>query len=231
MINSTYFGLLLTLGLFLLFNKINKRFQSPFLNPLLWTSITIMIILTTSGISYDSYNQGGSFISLFIAPATVSLAIPLYENFNALKENAKLILSTILSGVISHAMFISFFAFIFNLDNTLIATFVPKSVTTAIAIDISKNLGGIAPLTVSIVVVTGIIGAIIGPVIFKLFNVEDERVQGLSLGIASHAVGTSKAVELGKIQSVMASLGLILTGVFTVLLSPLTFWIITEVLK
>lgn len=230
MTNSPLFGILLSIGLYAVFVKIQKKTKSPFLNPLILASIVIIVILKVTGISYNDYAIGGNFISMLIGPATVALAIPLYQHFDAFKRNIKVILISILTGSIAHAIMIALCALVFTFDKSLVASLVPKSVTTAIAVDISSSLGGMAPLTLSIVVLTGILGALLAPMLNKLFKFDDPITQGLSLGVSAHAVGTSKAVEMGEIQGVMSSLALVLTGVVTVILSPFSVTIILRLL-
>ena len=160
----------------------------------------------------------------------MSLAIPLYEKLPLLKKHYKTILLTITTGVITHAIIIGLMAFVLNISHELIATFIPKSVTTPIAKEISLALGGIEELTIAIVIITGIFGSIIAPYIFKILKVENSIAIGLSLGISAHAIGTSKAIELGEEEASMSTLALILTGILTVVLSPLFYKIIVSII-
>ncbi|VEU80836.1 Inner membrane protein yohK [Haploplasma axanthum] len=187
-----------------------------------------MIILIVFKIDYHRYKTGASFITFLIGPATVSLAVPLYQNLELLKKNWKIVLLTIFSGVIVHALVIGVLAVILRLSDAMVATVVPKSVTTAIALDISKGLSGIENLTVAIVIITGILGAVVSPFIFKVFKINSPIAQGLSLGSAAHAVGTSRAAELGEVHASMATLSLIITGITTVIISPLVYNIIVS---
>ena len=225
MIKHPLFGLILTIAVYALCQKLQKRYPSPFLNPLLLASMVIIAVLIVFDIPYQDYNVGGSVITMLIGPATVSLAIPLYKHFDIFKKHARLILISIVSGTLAHGLSIGFFAFIFKFNAVMLATFIPKSVTTAIAVDIAKMLGGHATLTLCIVVITGILGAALSPILNKVFGFNDPISQGIALGVSAHAVGTSKAVEMGETQGTMASLSLIICGILTVVLSPLLFTI------
>lgn len=224
--NHPLFGILLTIFMFQFALKIQSRFKSPLLNPLLVSSVLIIILLLVMDIPYSNFKSGGDIIGMLIGPATVSLAIPLYENLHLLKKHARLILISILSGTFAHALTIAILALLLNFDSTMLATFIPKSVTTAIAVDISTSLGGISTLTICIVVITGIIGATFAPILNKVFKFTSPFAQGIALGVSSHAVGTSKAIELGSLQGTLSSLSLIVTGIVTVALSPVAFMII-----
>lgn len=229
--NHPFFGILLSIIAFNIGLKVQKKFRIQLLNPLLLASILIISILTVAKIPYSNFKIGGDMIALLIGPATVSLAIPLYENIESLKKHWKVIALSIVSGTLAHAVCIGLFAFAFKLNPEMIATFVPKSVTTAIAVDISSSLGGISTLTLCIVVLTGIIGATLAPILIKAFKLTSPIAQGIALGVSSHAVGTSKAIELGPIQGTLSSLSLVLTGLLTVLLSPLTYKIIITLIS
>ncbi|MEG0328385.1 MAG: LrgB family protein [Erysipelothrix sp.] len=221
-VSNPLFGIILTLGVYFAAQKLQEKTNFALLNPLLVSSIFIIILLSVTNVDYDSFNKGGSFLTMLIGPATVALAIPLYKNLDLLKKHYLVILVSILSGVIAHAILIGIFTFILNLSPELIATMIPKSVTTAIAIDISNQLGGITTLTISVVIVTGILGAALAPILNKFFKINNPIAQGLALGTSAHAVGTSKAVEMGEMEGTMSSLALIITGITTVLLAPIT---------
>ncbi len=229
--NHPLFGILLTIFMFQLALKIQAKFKSPLLNPLLVSSILIIALLLVLDIPYSNFETGGSIIGMLIGPATVSLAIPLYENLHILKKHSRLIIISILSGTLAHAITIAILALLLNFDSTMLATFIPKSVTTAIAVEISSSLGGIGTLTVCIVVITGIIGATFAPILNKLFKFTSPFAQGIALGVSAHAVGTSKAIELGSLQGTLSSLSLIVTGIITVAMSPITYTIINSFIK
>ncbi|CAM2856864.1 LrgB family protein [Erysipelothrix tonsillarum] len=230
LLNSPLFGLVLTFGVYLGAQKLQRKFKSPLLNPLLITAITIIGFLTLFKIDYESYNQGGKFLTALIGPATVALAIPLYNNMDLLKKYKKLVVISTLTGVLVHAICILILSLVLHLDTRMIATIIPKSVTTAIAADVSTSLGGMTTLTICIVIVTGILGAALAPILNKIFRIQNPLAQGLALGTSAHAVGTSKAIEMGELQGTMATLALIITGLVTVAISPLTLKIITAII-
>lgn len=224
--NDLTWALLITIGVYGLFQWIQKKTKQTYLNPLLLSSAVLIAILLIFRIDYERYQKSTEFITFLIAPATVSLAIPLYENLKVLKKDWKIIMITILVGVFAHALVIGGLSLMLKLTPELIATFIPKSVTTPIAKDVSESLGGIKYLTVAIVIITGILGSVISPFVFKVLNIESPVARGLSLGSSAHAVGTAKASELGEIEASMATLSLIITGILTVILSPFVYQII-----
>jgi predicted murein hydrolase (TIGR00659 family) len=225
--NNIIWSLTLTIGVYLLFYFIQQKYKLGFLNPLLFSSIFIIIFLIVTNIEYDTYKEGTRFISFLIAPATVSLAVPLYKNLYLVKKYYKVIISSILSGIIAHAIVLTLIFMLFSSSHEMVATFIPKSITTAIAIDVSKSLGGIENLTVAVVIVTGILGAAIAPITAKLLKIENNIAIGLALGTSAHALGTAKAMDFGEDAVSMSSLSLILTGIVTALIAPLIFNLIT----
>lgn len=228
--NDTLWTLVLTLGVYTACFWLQKKTKKSILNPLLMSSIVIMIFLLLTRIPYETYKQGTKFITFLIGPATVSLAIPLYEQLPVLKKHWKVILGAILSGVLVHAIVIGLIVFAFQSSLEMMATVLPKSVTTPIAVEITKSLGGLENLTAGIVIVTGIFGAVISPYIFKLLHIKNPIAIGLALGSSSHAVGTSRAAELGEVETSMATISLVLTGVLTVVSAPLVYFILSLIL-
>lgn len=212
------FGITLTLVSFLFVQFINKHLTKIKLDMIIFPSLIIIAILYLFDIDFDTYNQGGHYLSMLIQPATVALAIPLYKNKENIKKYAHTILGGILSGTLIHALSIWILSIILKLDRQMIVTIIPKSVTSAIAKDLSVNFGGIQEITVALVIVTGIFGAMISPFLLKVFKVKEK---GLVLGVGAHAVGTSTAIKMNEREATMATLGLILTGLLTVILMPL----------
>lgn len=215
------FSLFLTLGLYIFFVGIYHKYQKTWLNPLLLSALSIILILIITQTSYKSYHEGVKFITLLLGPATVSLAVPLYENKKLIKLYYRQIFVSIVSGVLAHAITLIVLKYILDLSYEIFVTSIPKSVTTAIAKDISAQSGGLVEITIALVIITGVFGAIISDTVFKRLNIKSSISKGLALGVAAHAVGTSKAVEKGQIEACMATIALILTGIFTVLISPL----------
>lgn len=219
-INSIYFGAGLSLVCYSLGLVIRKHVPSELCNPLLLASIFVIVILKVFQIDYDVYNNGASHITALMQPATVCLAVPLFKQIQALKKNIGAILISIFCGCISHVIVVIGLGMLFGVDHALIASILPKSVTTPIALGISSEIGGIEAVTVIGVVIAGMMGAIVAPTIYKIFKIKEPVAQGLGLGAASHAVGTSKAVELGETQAAMGSLAIVVTGVMTVIIVP-----------
>lgn len=219
--SSAYFGFFITLFGYWVSTQIAKRMRSTLCNPLLLTIIFIIAFLKLADISYASYDNGGKYINYFLTPSTVCLAVPLYRQLKLLKEYAGAILISIMSGTAACAIMIFGLAKLFLLENSIYASLVPKSITTAIALGMSEELGGLSAVTVMAVFVTGILGAVIANTVFKIFKIEDPVAQGLAMGTASHAIGTSKALELGEIQAAMSSLAIAVTGILTVIVGPI----------
>ena len=219
--SSAYFGFFITLFGYWVSIQIAKRMRSTLCNPLLLTIIFIIAFLKLADISYASYDNGAKYINYFLTPSTVCLAVPLYRQLKLLKEYAGAILISIMSGTAACAIMVFGLAKLFLLENSIYASLVPKSITTAIALGMSEELGGLSAVTVMAVFVTGILGAVIANTVFKIFKIEDPVAQGLAMGTASHAIGTSKALELGEIQAAMSSLAIAVTGILTVIVGPI----------
>ena len=219
--SSAYFGFFITLFGYWVSTQIAKRMRSTLCNPLLLTIIFIIAFLKLADISYASYDNGAKYINYFLTPSTVCLAVPLYRQLKLLKEYAGAILISIMSGTVACAIMIFGLAKLFLLENSIYASLVPKSITTAIALGMSEELGGLSAVTVMAVFVTGILGAVIATTVFKIFKIEDPVAQGLAMGTAAHAIGSSKALELGEIQAAMSSLAIAVTGILTVIMGPI----------
>lgn len=215
------FGIIVTFVFFLMGNKLYHRWQWPIFTPLFFSMVSIILFLLMTNISYDSYNLGGQHISIWVTPATVALAIRIEKNFVFLKRYYRLILIGSGAGILFHTLLVIILGFVFNFEYSMVASIFPKSITTAIAMDVSSSLGGVVSLTVALVFFTGILGGLVGPSIFKLFNIDDPVAQGVALGTAAHALGTSKAIELGDVQAAMASLSIAVAGISVVVLSPI----------
>lgn len=222
-LDSPFLWISLTVGLYLLANHLKTKFpKNPLFTPLVFAIVALILILVFMDVPLDTYKQGGQFLSLFVTPATVALAIKLEKNFVYLKKYYPAILTGIFSGVIFHTVMIYAFSMLFGFEKEMGATLIPKSITTAIAVGVSDSLGGIVSLTVAVVVFTGVIGAMMGSTIFKWFNITDPVAQGVALGSSSHAMGTAKAIELGEVQGAMSGLSIVVTGITVVILVPFT---------
>lgn len=218
---SLYFGMLLSVGAYLLGVWLRKKTGLSVLNPLLVSILAVIVFLKVFHVSYEAYNAGGAYLSYFLTPATVCLAIPLYRQLELLLSNKLAVGASILTGVIGSAGSIYVMARGFGLDHQLYVSLLPKSITTAIGMGVSEEAGGIVTLTVVSIIVTGIIGNIIADVIFKVLKIEEPMAKGLALGTSAHAIGTAKALELGEVEGAMSSLAIAVAGVLTVIVVPL----------
>lgn len=224
-LHDYWLWIVVTLGVYCLCVTLQSKIPSvslrPFANPLLLSSVLIIAILLVTDVDYATYQKGGQYIGYLITPATVALGIKLYENVVYLRTYYKPILIGITSGVLFHTGVLFILVKLFGLDSQLFATLYPKSITTAIAIGVSESIGGIIPLTVAIVVLTGVIGGVICEFLLKRLDIYHPVAQGIAIGTAAHAVGTSKAIEIGDVQGAMSGLAIVVTGIVVVILAPL----------
>lgn len=220
MIESPMFSVFLTLFAYEIGLFIQNRTRSALANPLLISIILLIFFLHFTEVSYASYQKGGDLISFFIAPATVVLAVPLYKNFNLLKQNALPILVGVFAGVIVNVLSLLFIFKTFQIDLEILYSLIPKSVTTPIGVELSLELGGIPQITIAAIIISGVTGVILGPVIFKAFKIKDAVAKGVAYGTASHALGTTRALEDGDIEGGMSGLSIGLSGIITVIIVP-----------
>lgn len=218
---SAYFGLFLTLGLFFLARTVNKKAGREIFNPLLFASVTILLLLLAFSIPYEAYAKGADHIDMLLTPATICLAIPLYRQYTLLKENFGAVLAGVAAGVVAHMAACAILLFVFQMDAAQYATLLPKSITTAIGKSLSAEMGGYPAITMATIMLTGQFGAVAAPTLLKWFSVKHPLAQGLAIGTASHAAGTSRAVELGDVQGAASSLAIVVTGLMTVVAAPL----------
>lgn len=219
--SSTTLGLMLTLLAYKMGLRLKKRFHSALLNPLLFSIVVMIGFLSVFHIDYESYSGSTKYLSFLLTPATVSLAIPLYQQIELLKRNFKSIVLGILSGVLTSLGSIWGFSILFKFSHTEYVTLLPKSITTAIGMVVSEELGGIVNITVAVILVTGVLGSVFCETVFKLFHIKNPIAKGLAIGTASHVIGTSKAIELGEIEGAMSSLSVIVSGLCTVVAAPI----------
>mgnify|MGYP000475409969 CR=1 FL=1 len=219
---SAAWGVLLTLAAFALGALINKTTGKAIFNPLLLGSIFVIILLSVLNISYADYKVSAAPVNYLLLPATISLAIPLYEKWDLLKENAAAIIAGISVGTLvslGSALALAL-ALALGLTREQYATLLPKSVTTAISMDVAAELGGIAALTGAIVILTGIAGNLLAEVVCKIFHITDPIAKGVGIGTSAHAVGTSKALQMGEVEGAMSGLSIAVAGVLTAVLCP-----------
>ena len=219
-ISTPLFGVLISLLAFNLGCFIYNKTKLPIFNPLFIAQALIIVFLLTFNISFEDYNKGGQIISFFLGPATVVLAVPLYKKLDLLKKNAVTIITAITLGSTLGITSILLLSKLLFLKPALMYSLVPKSVTVPIGVEISKQLNGIPSVTVVAIIVTGILGAIFGPTFCKLFKVKDKVAIGIAIGTSSHALGTTKALELGETEGAMSSLSIGVAGLITVFLAP-----------
>ena len=214
-------GVLLTLGAFALGTFLQKKTGRAWCNPLLLGSVFVILFLRLSGISCPDYQASAGPVSWLLLPATISLAAPLYEQWEALRKNAAAILTGIAAGVAVSVGAILILAWAFHLDRAAAVSLLPKSVTTAIGADVSGELGGIPTLTTAVIILTGIFGNLTAPAICKLFRIPEPAAKGVGIGSAAHAIGTARALEIGPVEGAMSSLSIAVAGILTALLCPL----------
>lgn len=216
-INSVFFGVLVSLTGYELGIFLKKRTGLSIMNPLLISILFVIGILLLFRIDYEVYNSGGKYLSYLLTPATVCLSIPLYKQIHLLKKYGIAIVISVFSGTLTSLFSVLLLSILFRLDHTMYVTLLPKSITTAIGMGMSEEMNGIVNITVAVIVVTGVIGNVIGEWVLKLFHIEDRLAKGLALGTSAHAIGTSKAMELGEIEGAMSSLAIVTAGLLTVI--------------
>ncbi|MBQ7919438.1 MAG: LrgB family protein [Lachnospiraceae bacterium] len=215
--NSTYFAVVLTLICFQIGIWFKKKTGWAVATPLLTATIIIIAALLIFDIPYESYKEGAEIISFFLTPATVCLAIPLYRQIELLKKYPKAIFGGIIAGVLTTMVSIFVMSLAFGLNHQQYVTLLPKSITTAIGMGISEKMGGIVTITVVSISITGILGNVIAESFLKFLKIEEPIAKGLAIGTASHALGTTKAMEMGEVEGAMSSLSIVVTGILTVL--------------
>lgn len=215
--NSVFFGVALSLVSYGVGSLLQKRFKAALFNPLLISIILTMLILTVCGIDYDYYYSGAKYLSYFLTPATVCLAVPLYEKLELLKKNGKAVMLGILSGVITTLLCVLAIALVFELSHKEYVTLLPKSITTAIGMGVAQELGGYVTLTVAVIIITGLVGNICAPAVCRMCRITDPIAKGVAIGTSSHAIGTAKALQMGQIEGAVSGLSIAVSGVLTVI--------------
>lgn len=215
--SSLFFGVALSLLTYWIGMLLKKKFRSPLFNPLLISVILTIVFLLLTGVDYSTYNEGARSLSYFLTPSTVCLAIPLYQQLEILKKNWKAVIFGVAAGTLASLVSILLLSIAFGLTHEQYVTLLPKSITTAIALGVSTELGGMAAVTSACVVITGILGNAIAETVLKLARIEDPIAKGLACGTSAHAIGTAKAMELGELEGAMSSLSICVSGLMTVL--------------
>ena len=214
--SSVFFGVFVTLAAYFLGLKVKEKTGLAIMNPLLIAIVLVMLLLRGLDIDYAAYNQSARLVSSLLTPATVCLAVPLYEQLQLLKRHKAAILTGVISGVLTSLVCVLVLAMLFGLDHAAYVTLLPKSITTAIGMGVSEQLGGHVSITVAVIIITGVIGNMIAESVCRAFHITDPIARGVAIGTASHAIGTTKAMELGEVEGAISSLSIVVAGVLTV---------------
>lgn len=219
--NTEIFGILTTIIFFNIGIYIQKKTKKTIFNPLLIAILGIILFLSITNIPYENYKLGADIINMFLGPVTIVLAVPLYKQFDLFKKYLVEILIGITCGVLVSFISIKLVGHFTNADINIINSLIPKSITTPMGISLSKTLNGIEAITVVSIILTGILGAIISPIIFKIGKIKNPVAKGIALGTSAHALGTTKALEMGEVEGAMSGLSIGICGIITVILVPI----------
>ncbi|MBE6950395.1 MAG: LrgB family protein [Ruminococcaceae bacterium] len=214
-------GVALTLGAFALGTWINKKTGKAIFNPLLLGSIFVIVFLSLVQIPFGEYKQSVSFLNYLLLPATVSLAVPLYEQWQKLKQNAVAVLCGIAAGTFTSVLCVIAMSWILKLDPVISASLMPKSVTSAIGAEVAQELGGIGSLAGALIILTGIVGNLSAVTLCRVCRLRDPVARGVAIGTGSHAVGTSRALQMGRVEGAVSSLSIAVAGVLTAVVCPI----------
>ncbi len=221
-INSfLFFGAAVSLLSYELGLLLKRKLKSPIFNPLLISIVVVMALLSVFKIKYEVYNQSAKYISYLLTPATICLAVPLYRQIELLKKHSKAIVAGTLTGVITTMVTVLLLATVFGLNHQEYVTFLPKSITTAIAMGISEEMKGFVTITVASIIITGILGNIIAETVCRVFHITEPVAIGIAIGSSAHAIGTTKALEMGEIEGAMSSLAIATSGLCTVVFASI----------
>ncbi len=218
---SMFAGVTLSLVAYLIGTLLKKKFKLGNFNPLLISIVVSIVVLVVGKVDYYTYNEGAKYLSWLLTPATVCLAIPLYEQWGLLLKNFKAVMLGLVAGTITSLTTVLALALICGLSHEEYVTLLPKSITTAIGMGVSEELGGYVTITVAVIIITGVLGNIFGELICKIFKIDEPISRGLAFGASSHAIGTAKALEIGEVEGAMSSLAISVSGILTVALSSL----------
>ncbi len=212
--------LLITIVIYAAAQFVYKQRKNLLFSPMLLTPLALITVLSLQNIPYETFNAGTHWLSDLLQPATVAFAIPLYKYFDLLKKHVHAILISVLTGSVLAIITTILLAVLCNIEAEIAASFAPRSITTPFAMAVSETIGGIPNLTANFVIVTGMLGSILGPLLIRVFKIESDIAKGVLLGMGAHAVGTSKAFELGDIEGTISCLSMILAAIITVLIGP-----------
>ena len=218
---SLFAGTALSLLGYMLGAFLKKKCKNPLLNPLLISIIISIVVLVVAGVDYETYNASAKYLSYLLTPSTVCLAIPLYEQLPLLKKNFVAIVLGIFSGALTSVVCVFVLSKLMQLSHEEYVSQLPKSVTTAIGIGVSEELGGYVTITIAVIVITGILGNLFAEIVYKIFRITEPIAKGVGIGTSSHAMGTAKAIEMGEVEGAMSGLSIVVAGIFTVILAPI----------
>lgn len=216
--SSSFFAVALTLVAFSIASACQKKWKLAILNPILISAAIIIAVLKLMDIPNETYQAGCQFLSLLLTPATICLAISFYEQFQRLRKHLAAVIIGVLAGTVASLGSVWLLSNLFGLGRVLTLSLLPKSVTTAIGVALSDEIGGIAAITTAAIVITGTFGNIAGPALCKLFRLKSEVAQGVAFGTSAHVIGTSKATEMSQLAGAVSSLSLTLAGIITCIL-------------
>ena len=216
---SMFAGVTLSLVAYLIGTLLKKKFKLGIFNPLLISIVVSIVVLVVGKVDYYTYNEGAKYLSWLLTPATVCLAVPLYEQWGLLLKNFKAVMLGLVAGTITSLTTVLVLALICGLSHEEYVTLLPKSITTAIGMGVSEELGGYVTITVAVIIITGVLGNIFGELICKIFKIDEPISKGLAFGASSHAIGTAKALEIGEVEGAMSSLSIAVSGLMTVVVS------------
>ena len=214
--NSVYFGVAISLVGYVIGVQLKKKFKLAVLNPLMISIIFVVGVVLLFKLDYPSYKKQAEILNYLLTPATIALAIPLYQQLSLLRKNLLAVICGIISGVFASMSSVLAMSVLFSLSHEDFVTLLPKSITTAIGMGVSEELGGVQTITVAVIIVTGVLGNVIGEGVCKLFRITEPISRGLALGTAADAIGTAKALEMGEIEGAMSSLSIAVAGLLTV---------------
>ena len=213
--SSLYFGATLSLGAYCLGLVLFRLKKSPLTNPLLIANVLTIAVLLALGIDYAQYNKSAQFLNYLLTPATICLAVPMYEQLRMLRQHLKAVLAGILAGVFASFASVLLLSKLFGLSHVAYLSFLPKSITTAIGIAVSEQVGGLVPLTVAAIIITGLTGNVAAEFICRTCKIDDPVARGIGIGTSAHAVGTARALEMGVVEGAMSSLSIVVAGLLT----------------
>ncbi|MBU5473648.1 LrgB family protein [Roseburia sp. MSJ-14] len=216
---SIFFGMAISLLGYEIGLIIKRKFKMAIFNPLLIAVVIVILFLVVFHVDYETYNSSAKYLSYLLTPSTVCLAVPLYQQLHLLRKNAKAVILGITSGVIISLTSVLLLSKLFGLNHQQYVTMLPKSITTAIGMGVSEEMGGIVTITVASIIITGILGNMMAELICKIFRITEPVAKGIAIGTSAHAVGTAKAIEMGEIEGAMSGLAIAVAGLLTVIMA------------